>query len=214
MQAHGHALTPADGWRRMVTGDRREAACVMCGGIHLKLRRVTQVAALLQVLDSQRECGVVDSVHEWVRNVLQSVDAAGESMVVVCGECFAWQSRREKRTPQILPLQAMLWYVRTLVHHTDTDGRIVQRIARMLAQPSNYYAGLLTQTEVGLCACIASSPVQHVQQLVTEHMHRMNASSLFVSMSKTAEVLREVRKHGVRTRRRRVLVRPQRLLLS
>lgn len=204
-----------EGWQAIVTGERQRAGCILCGGMHLKMRRMVNVAWLDDVLRTQAEHNIEDEVHLYTKNILQATKASNQNIVVVCSECRSWQDRRKDRTPvQILPMQAMLWFLRTHIGHADTDGRLLQRIGKMLLQEGNYYTQLFSATELKLCEAVQEICVQHVMQFIATHMHATCGHSLFTSSSKTAEQLREISKHGFRTRRTRLSKAEQKHKLS
>merc|ERR1711939_1274202 len=90
----------------------------------------------------------------------------------------------------------------------------LQRMGKMLLQDGNYYAQLFSDAERKLCADIQNISVQHVMQFIATHMHSKCANSLFTNLSKTSEQLREISKHGFRTRRTRVYRRDHTAVLS
>lgn len=188
----------------MVGGDRLRAACVLCGGTQLKMRRMVEVRGVSELLDTQAAAGVVDEVHAWTRNVIDAMAGCGQDVAVVCNECQAWQQRREHRLPaQLLPLQVVLWFLRTHKRHADLDARLVQRVSRMLLQTGNYFGQMLSTAERALCAELVRAPVQCVLQMVARHVHERSGRCIFLTEARTAEELREVARHGLRARRRR-----------
>ena len=142
-------------------------------------------------------------------------DVAGNTNVNSCMCCFYWVTRRQKHKVVQMPMQTLLWFVRTLrwCLGSKCDSRILLRLVNTVTQPDNMYAHLFDASELlGMLAMQqqqaqaaskkqyypnshAVRPQQGVHTLsLKEHLaaiwHSNNGQSLLISSSGAADLLR------------------------
>lgn len=141
-------------------------------------------------------------------------DGAGNTNVNSCMCCFYWVTRRQKHKVVQMPMQTLLWFVRTLQWclGSKCDSRILLRLVNTVTQPDNMYAHLFDASELlGMRAIQqqaqaaskkqyypnshAVRPQQGVHTLsLKEHLaaiwHSNNGRSLLISSSGAADLLR------------------------
>lgn len=214
-------------WSRLVDttalDDRR--ACIMCGDTTLNPHRSVPVATLLEELEPVHK----DQVCAVIRNVANAsacvYDTYGskdiEARVVICMCCQHWINRRSKRknhrraTPALLPLQALMSYVRTLQMPSDEsdesapgggsvepiecmDARVVRRLVVSLTQdaagrPLNYYLTLFAESERVLFYSMRHKKTSELHNMVALHYHAANAHTNFFTTASAAEAVRVAR---------------------
>jgi hypothetical protein len=143
-------------------------ACAFCGRrepAHHKLLARSYVAELLA---RQRAAGVECPAGDLMRAELaraglgQGADDAEmaemeevealeslEPQLLSCMCCYYWVERRRALPVAPLPMQNLLWFVRTLCWcESVCDSRVLQRLVATVAEPDNVFARLFDESEL------------------------------------------------------------------
>jgi len=127
-------------------------ACVFCGGLSEASKKVTSIDNVLDILDSQAPAIQANPIACTVSNICASAVAAHallrrdktplgggrrrkpHAVLCACHSCHHWVNRRFKLANFLLPLQALSWYINTLVCITkkNLDHRVVFRLSCVL----------------------------------------------------------------------------------
>lgn len=190
-------------------------ACILCGDTTLNPHRSILVTSMQDQLSFVHR----DSVSTAVQNILKaSADvfhAYGstddDARVVACMCCQHWINRRNERMSRgradrtVLPLQALMQYVRTLQIHSNAvssdkkavalDARVVSRLVSTLTQdvdgrPRNYYLTLFDENERRLFYEMRSDRESNIHRLLARHYHSANANTPFFHSPNVAEAVR------------------------
>jgi hypothetical protein len=129
-----------------------------------------------------------------------------EEHVHSCMCCFYWVARRQKQQLVPLPMQNLLWYVRTLkgCESNKCDSRILLRLVKTVTERWNMYARFFAASEMEGMAAIkdlsqastaTAPPVQGqrsfcVKKQLAELWHSNNAQSMLVAHAHAADLLR------------------------
>jgi len=144
--------------------------CVFCGlraPGHHKLLEPAYVEALLAAQRAAEvECPVSDVMRaELAQRELERREGAAEddeaeggeapasadedSMLCACMCCYYWIERRRELPVPLLPMQNLLWFVRTLSWCEDAcDSRVLLRLATAVAEPQNVFARVFAPGEL------------------------------------------------------------------
>ena len=93
---------------------------------------------------------------------------AGNPNVNSCMCCFYWVTRRQKHKVVQMPMQTLLWFVRTLrwCHGSKCDSRILLRLVNTVTQPDNMYAHLFDASEL-----LGMTAIQQQAQAASKQQH-------------------------------------------
>jgi hypothetical protein len=137
--------------------------CVFCGRrepVHHKLLERSFVEGLLA---AQRAADVECPVGDVMRAELAAgaddagaddageagADDAGAPPLLACMCCFYWVERRRALPVSPLPMQNLLWFVRTLCWCEGAcDSRVLQRLVATVAEPDNVFARVFAPSEL------------------------------------------------------------------
>jgi len=131
--------------------------CVFCGQqqpAHYKLLAASYVEGLLA---RQRADGVECPVGDLMRAELAGrAELATPAELLSCMCCYYWVERRRTHAVAPLPMQKLLWFVRTLSWCEDVcDSRVLQRLVATIAEPKNTFARLFAESELAGLQSIA-----------------------------------------------------------
>jgi hypothetical protein len=106
-------------------------------------------------MKKQRDAGVSEAVLDLMGNILQreaeegEAEDGGEVQVYACMCCYYWLERRRTMPIIPLPMQNLLWFLKTLrwCEGTKCDSRILQRLVQTVVKPGNHFAGLFDDCE-------------------------------------------------------------------
>ena len=106
--------------------------------------------------ESGEECMQQEEAHEQAEEQLAVLRDA-EPEVLACMCCFYWVERRRTLSVTPLPMQNLLWFVRTLSWCEKVcDSRLLHRLVCTVAAPGNVFAPLFEKTELEGLQSIAS----------------------------------------------------------
>ncbi len=102
------------------------------------------------------------------KNSLYGASDAGNPNVNSCMCCFYWVTRRQKHKVVQMPMQTLLWFVRTLrwCHGSKCDSRILLRLVNTVTQPDNMYAHLFDASEL-----LGMTAIQQQAQAASKQQH-------------------------------------------
>ena len=190
-------------------------ACVFCGGLSEVSKKVTSIDHVLDILESQAQQVQEHPISSTLNNICSSAVAAHElfcrdkpsvgtgrrrkqqAVLCACHSCHHWVNRRFKLPNFLLPMQALSWYINTLVCITkkNLDHRVVFRLACVLStnkdcDKHNYYRCLFSDQELVLFETIQSDTVHEVAPKVAAYHYARNGASMFLNSSKMVEYIR------------------------
>jgi hypothetical protein len=171
--------------------------CIFCGAqdpVHYKQLSNKFVS---QIVQRQQEAGICEPIVNFMSSQLatqshetqqptgegeaedgEAEDAEFDSVdddyteehVHSCMCCFYWIARRQKQLLVPLPMQNLLWYVRTLkgCESNKCDSRILLRLVKTVTERGNMYARFFDASEIEGMAAIkdrsqstaTSAPIQ------------------------------------------------------
>jgi hypothetical protein len=207
--------------------------CMFCGAqdpVHYK-----QVSNkfVLHIVQRQRDAGICEPIVNFISSQfatdsheMQQCTAAGEEYkseaddaesvsvddddvdanVHSCMCCFYWVARRNKQLLVPLPMQNLLWYVRTLkgCESNKCDSRILLRLVKTVTEPGNMYARFFHASEMEGMSAIknlsissreTTTPIQGqrsfcVKKQIAQLWHSNNGESMLVAHAHAADLLR------------------------
>ena len=132
-------------------------SCIFCGvqnPVHFKHLEHMFVSDIIQ---RQKEAGLSEPIVNFMCSLLATTDhndmqvghneedsgqGDGKADVCACMCCYYWVARRKKQTLVPLPMQNLLWFVRTLIgsEKKKCDSRILLRLVKTIIQEGNMYA--------------------------------------------------------------------------
>jgi len=141
----------------------RSPHCVFCGlraPGHHKLLEAGYVEALLEAQRAAEvECPISDVMRaqlaksELARSELARSDdseqEAPDATLCACMCCYYWIERRRDLAVPLLPMQNLLWFVRTLSWCEGAcDSRVLLRLVTAVAEADNVFGGAFAATEL------------------------------------------------------------------
>ena len=158
-------------------------ACAFCGRREPAHHKLLERSYVEELLARQREAGVECPVADLMRAELaggeggraaaeaeaaeaeaaeadaaeaEAADAAPEPQVLACMCCYYWVERRRALPVAPLPMQNLLWFLRTLCWcESVCDSRVLQRLVATVAEPGNAFARVFDESELAGLRCIA-----------------------------------------------------------
>lgn len=144
-----------DNWLSIVRGDGEVRACVFCGQYRRDHCKAIAISTVLAMLKTQEPCLHDELFHRALHNVCHAALASHaawqhedrEAMLSACLCCHHWVARR-KRRKLIFPMQALVWYVNTLmpIGKKNMDHRVVVRLCQTLSEMGPAPKQLATHT--------------------------------------------------------------------
>lgn len=200
-------------WERIVLPlDIEKRACIFCGCVTDSSKKVASIDFVQDIVDAQALCVQNELAARMINNVCASAIAAhkllrpaqpgnrqkkNHAILCACHSCHHWVNRRYKLPNFLLPLQALSWYVNTLICITkkNLDHRVVFRLCCVLTRPgidglTNYYRTLFSENELSLFANISCDTVHEVSPKVAAYYYARNGWCMFLSNSKLVEYIR------------------------
>jgi hypothetical protein len=109
------------------------------------------------IIQRQKQAGLSEPIVNFMCSLLATTDdndmqvrhneedseqGDGKADVCACMCCYYWVARRKKQTLVPLPMQNLLWFVRTLIgsEKKKCDSRILLRLVKTIIQEGNMYA--------------------------------------------------------------------------
>jgi len=145
----------------------KSTCCVFCGIREPSQHKHLSRSYVEDLLERQRSLKVSEPVLELMsmelakRDLLQEVeDENDEEMVepyeLSCMCCYYWVERRSSLKVAPLPMQKLLWFVRTLCWcESVCDSRVLQRLVDTVVEPGNMFASLFEDSELEALESIA-----------------------------------------------------------
>lgn len=138
------------------------STCVFCGGRDPASHKLLPRSYVTALLDRQRAVEVCEPVLELMCAQLAQLeetpasagtedeaDAEEEPQVLSCMCCFYWVDRRISMRVTPLPMQNLLWFLRTLSWcESVCDSRVLQRLVETVAEPGNVFARVFHESEL------------------------------------------------------------------
>lgn len=157
-------------------------ACAFCGRREPAHHKLLERSYVEELLARQRAAGVECPVADLMRAELAGgeggraaaeaeaaeaeadaaeaeaaeAEAAPEPQVLACMCCYYWVERRRALPVAPLPMQNLLWFLRTLCWcESVCDSRVLQRLVATVAEPGNAFARVFDESELAGLRCIA-----------------------------------------------------------
>lgn len=195
-------------------------ACIFCGKHAPANYKNLQHSFVLDILERQCVAGIDEPVVNFVREAMaaqgkcqpmtkaEQEGAEGEDCDATlhsCMCCYYWVARRLKQKIVPLPMQNLLWYVRTLegCESKRCDSRILLRLLKTVTEGENMYARLfhtqelagmaaikLRSLKAGAHACTQGDAVFCVKRQLAALWHANNGHSLLLGHAQAADLLR------------------------
>jgi len=128
-------------WLALVRGNGEARACVFCGQHRREHSKPVSMASVLALLDAQDPALHGELFARALRNVCRSAAASHaqcmpaerQGVFGACLCCHHWVARR-KRGNLLFPLQALAWYVNTMLPVDDKhmDHQVIKRLCQTL----------------------------------------------------------------------------------
>jgi len=132
--------------------------CVFCGAKEPASYKQLGRSYVLELLQRQKDAGVCEPVLGFMWNTLHNEDGraggdaedAEDAQLFSCMCCYYWVERRRSMPVMPLPMQNLLWFVKTLswCEGKKCDSRILQRLVETVAAPGNVFAALFEDCEL------------------------------------------------------------------
>ena len=165
----------------------------MCSHISAEMHKVS-LALAASATSEETELEENDDLEDNNNNHLQS-----------CMCCYYWVARRQKQHLVPLPMQNLLWYVRTLkgCEKKKCDSRILLRLVKTITESGNMYARFFELSELRGMTAIKelsrkTSTTAHMQgdgsfcvkKQLAALWHSNNGQSILIAHSHAADLLR------------------------
>ena len=138
-----------------------KTSCVFCGRREPAQHKLVPRSYVQALLDRQGEAGVSEAVVELMQDELRAAavadsaagtaerTAAQEPQSLACMCCYYWVERRRALRVAPLPMQKLLWFVRTLSWcEAVVDSRVLQRLVEVAVEPDNVFSRLFAESEL------------------------------------------------------------------
>jgi hypothetical protein len=140
--------------------------CVFCGLRALSSHKLLPRSYVVELLQKQSAAGVSDPVSDVMRAHLvetaqdasqvteaaagiESASEAPQQQLLSCMCCYYWVERRSTLSVAPLPMQKLLWFVRTLCWcESVCDSRVLQRLVLTVVEPDNVFAVVFDESEL------------------------------------------------------------------
>jgi hypothetical protein len=145
--------------------------CIFCGAHEPASYKQLGRSYVLELLQRQKDTGVSEPVLNFMWNTLhneagagdgggagggrdggdaEDAGDAGDAQLFSCMCCYYWVERRRSMPVMPLPMQNLLWFVKTLswCEGKKCDSRILQRLVETVAAPGNVFAALFDECEL------------------------------------------------------------------
>jgi hypothetical protein len=138
----------------------KSTCCVFCGTSEPPQHKLLSRSYVVDLLERQRALQVSEPVLELMsaelskRVLLQQAegppeDDAAEAHELSCMCCYYWVERRSALDVVPLPMQKLLWFVRTLSWcESVCDSRVLQRLVETVVEQGNVFARLFEDAEL------------------------------------------------------------------
>lgn len=131
-------------------------SCVFCGVNAPASHKLIPRSYVARLLERQLAASVSEPVIDLMRAQLaeeeEDIDdncQETEKQLVSCMCCYYWVERRSTLTVAPLPMQKLLWFVRTLCWcESVCDSRVLQRLVLAIAEHDNIFACLFDESEL------------------------------------------------------------------
>lgn len=198
-----------------------ERACVLCGGINMRHRRSVNIGTLMKAIGNSNDSVAVVMKAMLTHKIHKKriMEAQATDILCACASCYYWTFRSRRKKPN-LPLQSLLWYMRTLdgKYKRFTDARVLHRMAAVLINarvfayqdlnntdlsskqqtiltkptPQNYFLRVFfSGDELDCLKKISMDGTRKVHGHIADLYWNQNANPLFVKQLSTAENLRK-----------------------
>ena len=134
--------------------------CVFCGLNQPRQHKLLSRGYVIEVLEQQQGAEVCEPVLQLMQEELAKrnlvTDESEEPLDLSCMCCYYWIERRRALLITPLPMQKLLWFVRTLCWCEKVcDSRVLQRLVETIVEPGNVFARLFDQAELEALQSIA-----------------------------------------------------------
>lgn len=195
--------------------------CIFCGKQAPANYKNVQPCFVEDIVQRQIAAGMDDPIVNLLQNTLANVQRSSEPMRSAADEaseseneedalqscmcCYYWVMRRHKQKIVPLPMQNLLWYVRTLegCERKRCDSRILLRLLKTITEGGNLYACLFHTQElegmavikerarkVGVYASKQGDDVFCVKRQLAALWHANNGQTLMLGHAQAADLLR------------------------
>lgn len=204
-------------------------ACIFCGALAPANYKNLRHGFVLSILQQQHAAGINDPIVNCMRNrvfadcgkqhqmhsEVEEVIASDAEEDGPCDElqgtlhscmcCYYWVARRLKQNIVPLPMQNLLWFVRTLegCERKRCDSRILLRLLKAVTESGNMYACLFHENELEGMAAIKLLSMQArgrasaqgdevfcVKKQLASLWHANNGQTLLLGHAHAADLLR------------------------
>jgi len=186
---------------RAVAGMGRSPHCVFCGlraPGHHKLLEPGYVEALLEAQRAAEvECPISDVMRaQLAKSELAKSDdgeeEAPDAALCACMCCYYWIERRRDLPVPLLPMQNLLWFVRTLSWCEGAcDSRVLLRLVTAVTEPDNVFGGAFAATELAGLRRIARAGRQRLARGAAGRAARVQGEARFCVKRAIARLWRD-----------------------
>lgn len=178
----------------------KSTCCVFCGMSEPSQHKLLPHSYVMSLLERQRAINVSEPVVDLMcaelskKVLLQQLAAdadedAADPEELACMCCYYWVERRSVLAVAPLPMQKLLWFVRTLCWcESVCDSRVLQRLVETVVQPGNVFAQLFEAAELDALERIARE--NHSVRAATRNSVRVQGEQRFCIKRSIAQLWR------------------------
>lgn len=191
-------------------------ACIFCGAHAPANYKNLQISFVASILQGQHAAGIDEPIVHLMRNILaaelhkaelsekeeENTEDVG-STLHSCMCCYYWVARRMRQKIVPLPMQNLLWFVRTLegCESKRCDSRLLLRLVKTVTESGNMYARVFDARELEGMAAIKELALRAnggrqgedvfcVKKQLAALWHAHNGQSLLLGHAQAADLLR------------------------